>query len=52
MTKNVRKAIMTRSQFKTRLKSTQEKVCDYIRNKIIFVVSYVRNKERSTTTNY
>ena len=48
MTENLGKAIMKRSQLKITLKLTQQKVCYYTRNKIIFVVSCIRKKERST----
>ena len=49
MTKNLRNVIIKRSQLKT-IKLTQQKVCDYTRNKRTFVVSYIRKKERSTVT--
>ena len=50
MTKNLRKAIMKRSHLKTKYFkiSTACKICDYTRNKTIFV-SRIRKNERRTT---
>ena len=51
MTKNLRKAIMKRSQLKIKyFKTKQQKVCYYTRKKSIVLVGCIIKKERSTIT--